>query len=134
VDPQEEFIRKVRIVVHGIDVLFTFKDLLNPFKYGFFSVQLLSHKLLRWLVPFFLGIILFCNLLLLKENWIYLVLFLGQLIFCAMFLLASFVKKLRSVLFFRIPYFFISSNWSILYAWFKYFSGEKYIIWEPTKR
>jgi cellulose synthase/poly-beta-1,6-N-acetylglucosamine synthase-like glycosyltransferase len=35
----KEFMRKVRTVVHGMEVFFKYKRLLNPFKYGLFSFQ-----------------------------------------------------------------------------------------------
>ena len=51
----DEFTRKVRTLLRGITTLWRYAHLMNPFAYGFFAVQLLSHKLARWLVPFFLA-------------------------------------------------------------------------------
>jgi cellulose synthase/poly-beta-1,6-N-acetylglucosamine synthase-like glycosyltransferase len=50
-DPEKEFQRKVRTIVNGMAVLDRLKTILNPFKYGFFSLQIISHKLFRWSVP-----------------------------------------------------------------------------------
>ena len=47
---EQEFRRKVRTVIHGLEVLFRFLSILNPFRYGFYSIEVLSHKLFRWLV------------------------------------------------------------------------------------
>jgi len=49
----KEFDRKVRTVVRGLTVFFRNLTFLNPLKYGFFSLQFFSHKMMRWLVPFF---------------------------------------------------------------------------------
>jgi glycosyltransferase involved in cell wall biosynthesis len=51
---KKEFERKVRTVVRGISVFMRAKTMIDPRKYGFFAFQLLSHKLCRWLVPFWL--------------------------------------------------------------------------------
>lgn len=45
-----EFRRKVRTMARGLQTLFWFRDLLNPFRYGFFAFVLASHKLARWIV------------------------------------------------------------------------------------
>ena len=34
----------------------------------------------------------------------------------------------------RIVYFFVVANLSILVAWFRYWSGETYELWDPSKR
>jgi len=42
-----EFGRKVRIMTRGLRGVLARRRLLNPFRYGFYAVQLASHKLLR---------------------------------------------------------------------------------------
>src|SRR5579862_5617116 len=42
--------------------------LLNPLRYPFTALGLVSHKLLRWLTPFFLALILLCNTRLALER------------------------------------------------------------------
>ena len=80
-DEKKEFDRKVRTVLRGISVLMRNLSLLNPFKYGLFSWQLFSHKLCRWLVPFFLILsFVTCGILSFSSPF-YLVLFLLQLAF-----------------------------------------------------
>ena len=54
-----EFARKVRVIVRGIQALFAFGYLLDPIKHKMFFFQNLSHRLLRWLAPFFLIVLLF---------------------------------------------------------------------------
>jgi glycosyltransferase involved in cell wall biosynthesis len=44
-----EMTRKVRTMARGLKTLFFFRSLMNPFRYGWFSFMLVSHKLLRWL-------------------------------------------------------------------------------------
>lgn len=45
-----EFRRKVRIMTRGLTGVWMVRHLLNPFEYGFFAIQLFTHKLLRRLM------------------------------------------------------------------------------------
>lgn len=46
-DPAGEFHRKVRITTRGLNSIRHQRTLLNPFRFGYFSIQLLLHKVLR---------------------------------------------------------------------------------------
>lgn len=48
--------RKERIVNRSFRGLMKVKSVMNPFKTGFFSLEVISHKLLRWLIPAFFGL------------------------------------------------------------------------------
>jgi cellulose synthase/poly-beta-1,6-N-acetylglucosamine synthase-like glycosyltransferase len=129
-----EFRRKVRTVVHGIDALFKIRKVANPFRYGFFSIQVISHKLFRWLVPFCLILIFISNLFVLNQGAFFKTLFLMQSLFYGVALLGLIVKNLKELIIFRIPSFFVMANFSILVAWFKLMTGERYVTWDSTKR
>jgi hypothetical protein len=133
-DPGDEFKRKTRTIVHGIEVLSKFKAVLNPFKYGFYSIQIISHKILRWLVPYFLTIIFATNVFLLSKGWIYLAFFLAQLFSYLIALAVHFKPELNNNPLSKVFYFFAITNLSILVSWYKYYVGERYVLWEPTKR
>ena len=133
-DPLDEFKRKTRTIVHGIEVLSKFKAVLNPFKYGFYSIQIISHKLLRWLVPYFLTIIFITNILIVSKGYIYLVFFVAQLCFYLIALAVHFRPELNNNPVSKISYFFTLTNISILVSWYKYWTGERFLRWEPTKR
>ena len=47
----EELEMRVRVIIRTINALVRRARMLNPFRYGFFSFQLFSHKVLRYLVP-----------------------------------------------------------------------------------
>lgn len=131
-DEKKEFSRKVRTVTRGIRVFMMSLPVLNPFRYGLFSWQLISHKLCRWLVPIAMLSVFVSNLLLLKTFKIYLFIFVLQTVFYAMAILGSLTKSKKQFL--KIPSFFITVNASILYAWYKYFKGEHFAKWEPSTR
>lgn len=55
-DFSREIARKERIVNRSIRGLMRVKGTMNPSKVGMFAWQVISHKLLRWLIPLFLAI------------------------------------------------------------------------------
>lgn len=133
-DPAREFQRKLRTIVHGLEVLFHFKQVLNPFKYGLFSIQLLSHKLCRWLVPFAMIAALVSNILLLAHGVAYQMIFVLQLTIYCLAAAAYVYRPIQNLTLFKIPLFFVMVNLSILLAWYKYLRGEKYVVWKATER
>jgi cellulose synthase/poly-beta-1,6-N-acetylglucosamine synthase-like glycosyltransferase len=133
----EEFKRRIRTALGGLEVFFSELSLLNPFKYGFFSLELLSHKLLRWLTPFFLLLLFLCNLFLLSHYIVRLTFFielfsifiaLVYLFFLANKKLTGFLSLIESVFYFYLV------NLAIFLAWVKFILGKREIIWEPSKR
>lgn len=133
-DPTREFNRKLRTIVHGLEVLFHFKEAMNPFRYGLFAIQILSHKLLRWLVPFALITAFMANILLLNDGVVYRMLFVLQASLYILATVSYYVPSLQSQTVFKIPLFFVMVNLSILVAWYKYLRGEKYVVWKATER
>ena len=129
----QEFDRKIRTILRGIAVFMATKEMLNPFKYGFFSLQLISHKLFRWLIPFALISAFFTNLFLVSQSW-YAFLFMLQIMFYGLALMALKNKVLSSKKIFKIPFFFTIMNLSIFIAWLKYVKGEKAVFWQPSER
>lgn len=133
-DPSREFERKVRTVVHGLEVLFRFKGIMNPFRYGGYALQMISHKLCRWLVPAALIIALGANLLLINAGWFYQLTLVLQALLYLLALAAHTMKRLQVFSLFKIPLFFVMVNLSILVAWYKYLTGNTYVVWDATKR
>jgi cellulose synthase/poly-beta-1,6-N-acetylglucosamine synthase-like glycosyltransferase len=58
---------KVRIITKDLRGLWLCRGILNPVRYPLYSWGLISHKLLRWLVPYFLMALFLTNLLLLHQ-------------------------------------------------------------------
>ena len=129
----DEFRRKERTVIRGMTTLFHKRNLLNPFRFGLFSLSLWSHKVIRWLVPFFMILLFLSNAFLLDGRY-YGPLFIAQ---CAFYLSASFsllgAGISRNPLS-KIPYFFCVSNAAILAGTMKYMAGIRQEVWSPTKR
>jgi cellulose synthase/poly-beta-1,6-N-acetylglucosamine synthase-like glycosyltransferase len=134
-DPLAEFDRKVRTILRGISTLVNFADLLNPLKYGWFAFELFSHKLVRWLVPLFLALLLVTSALLAGGSAFYLTVFLLQILFYG--LAAAALGDWHGVaewLPARITLYFTAANVATAHAWWKFFSGTRQELWSPSRR
>ena len=76
----QEFSRKVRTLIRGMVALFHKKKLLNVFKYPEFAFSLISHKMMRWLVPWFMIVMLIANFFLINQSVFYQVIFYYRII------------------------------------------------------
>lgn len=133
-DSKQEFERKVRTVVRGMTTLFAYARMLNPVRFGVFSFEVLSHKVLRWSVPFFLITAWLSSLILSDSHW-FLGIFWGQTIFYSAALLAlSGCGHVRRSLLGKGALYFSMVNAAILVAWVKYATGVRQELWTPTQR
>ncbi len=132
-DERREYARKVRTIVRGISGLLRHLALLNPFRYGLAAWQLFSHKLCRWLVPFALLSALVTSVVLALWSPVYAVLAVLQVgAYAAAAIGMHRVGRLSGV--HRLVTFLVSSNLSILHAWFHVARGRRVVLWEPSRR
>lgn len=130
----QEFERKVRTLLRGMTALFAYPHLLNPFKYGAFALELWSHKVLRWTVPFFCVAALVASVLLLDRPF-YLLAFAAQVLFYAGALGASLEwSGIRGLLLGRVALYFFFVNAAIVVAWYQYAAGVRQELWTPSRR
>jgi cellulose synthase/poly-beta-1,6-N-acetylglucosamine synthase-like glycosyltransferase len=131
---EDEYQMRVRVSLRALWALWDMRGLLNPGKYGVFSFQLLSHKVLRYLSILFMIGSYIGNTLILPRGMIYLAMFILQTIFYGAALAGHFVEKrgkLSRILY--IPYYFCLINIAAGHALIKFFRGEKQILWTPRK-
>jgi len=83
-DSKGEYDRQVRITNRTLRALFANKQLLDARQFGMFSFELFSHKIMKFLSPFFLIAILATNVILAWRRWHYVVLLLLQGLFYAL--------------------------------------------------
>lgn len=129
----EEFSMRVRVITRGMRGLLSVPELLKPWKYSWVSFQLYSHKVLRWLVWFFLLGALVCNVFAGGAQWVHYVLAL-QAVFYAAALLSIVVPVHRSWKVLGIPLYFCTLNAAALVSIFELFRGRKYVVWETLRR
>jgi cellulose synthase/poly-beta-1,6-N-acetylglucosamine synthase-like glycosyltransferase len=130
---EEEFQRKKRIILRSIHSLYAVKSLLNPFKRPRLSLQLISHKILRWFVPFLMLGMFVLNTLLLEQS-LYQLLFIAQIIFYTMAFIGYKMerKKVKSS-FLYIPFYLITVNYAALLSILDFVRGRNVIAWQPAR-
>jgi hypothetical protein len=125
----------VRIITQTFTDLWRHRSMMNPLRSGFYAVELLSHKVMRYLVPFFLIIIFAASALLAPRNLFYAAAFIAQSLFY-LSALAGWVFEsmgLRWSRLFALPQYFVLANLASLLACFKFLRGERYARWEPIR-
>jgi cellulose synthase/poly-beta-1,6-N-acetylglucosamine synthase-like glycosyltransferase len=133
-DPRQEFERKVRTLIRGMTTLFAHAHLLNPLQYGRFSFVLFSHKVMRWLAPVFLVVMLGAPLGLLPSPF-YLAAFAAQSLFYLLALAALWqLGGLNRLFVGKLALYFSSVNMAILVAWVRYGRGVRQELWTPSHR
>lgn len=133
---EQEFNRKIRIMNRGLRGVLLRKKLLNPFKYGFYSVVLFSHKVLRRLVPFFLIALFIAGIFLSGQGVFYLGAFLAQLAFYGLAAIGCLLRK-TSVgrwKIFYIPFFYFLANAAAFVAIINLLSGKRVVLWNPERQ
>lgn len=130
-----EFSMRVRV---GLRALWALKDmahLMNPLRFGIFSLQMISHKLLRYLA--FIPLVTFslATLLLVPRGGFYVLCFLG--------LVALFgfgwagrkneIEGRNLPFFYAVPYYFLLLNFASFCALCAFIKGEKKVVWNPRK-
>ena len=133
-----EFEMRVRVIVRTINALVRRARMLNPLRYGFFSFQLFSHKVLRYLVPELLIAIFASGLYLALAGGssapVYRAFLIAQL---ALYLAAA-VGWLRQRLglrlrFVHVPFYFVVVNLAALWALMLYLRGERNVTWTTVR-
>jgi hypothetical protein len=130
----DELIRKVRTIVNGIDVFFRHLPLLNPFRYGFFSWQLISHKLFRWLTTPAILVLLISNFFLWDRGTFYRLSLVLQCAVLGSGLVALAARRVSTWTPIKLAAYICLGNAATLMAWFYYLAGEKFVSWQPSQR
>ena len=131
---KNEVSKRARIALRNIKGLFYMKTLFNFFKYGIFSLELFSHKILRLTVPVFLLFIVFANILLLNNAQIYKIIALMQVIFYSFALIGYILQRMqRKSRLFYIPFYFCVTNLGILFGIIRFLVGKEEMIWKPER-
>lgn len=131
---KDELKMRIRVILRSFSAVWAMRTILNPFRYGFFSFQLLIHKVLRYLIGLFQIALFVSSCFLAGEALFYLVFLALQGMFYLMsaagFLLEFRRKKLPII---SYAYYFCLLNGAALLALWKFLKGESYITWQPRK-
>ncbi len=130
---EHEFKRKVRILTRSIHGILHMKELFNPLRYGIFAIQLLVHKLFRYLIPFFLVTAAISLVFLTHEGFYYLIfcLMMAAIIMAIMLKFTKGENKQNQSL--TLFYYYILVNYAVVLAWGNVIGGNKITIWSTER-
>jgi cellulose synthase/poly-beta-1,6-N-acetylglucosamine synthase-like glycosyltransferase len=133
-DSAKELKMRVRVIAQTFTDLWRNRDMMNPLKSGFYAIQLVSHKLLRYAVPLLLVSMLISSLLLAASSRFFAAVLVFQAVFYVLALFGWIIERagLRSRLL-SMPQYFLLANVAAVIAFYKFLRGEKYASWEPIR-
>lgn len=133
-DLKTEFRRKVRISAGNFQNLRYFRACLWP-PYKTLPFIFISHKVIRWLGPHLLIMILLLNLILAGNSGFYRTLFALQLMLFIIPFIDLLLRKINiHIIILRFVTHFFAMNIALLSGFLKSLSGKKTDIWQPTRR
>ncbi|MEA2761107.1 MAG: hypothetical protein QOD47_391 [Gemmatimonadaceae bacterium] len=129
-----EMKRKTRTMARGLNTLFYFRSLLNPFKYGAFAIMLVSHKLFRW-VPYLLMPVAILALAFLATTDAVATILLAVFAFGVVAGAAA-IRFGSSITFkpLTLAGFVVAAVTAGFLAWVDALRGTRLVIWDPTPR
>ena len=132
-DVSSEFHRRARIGAGGFQSIALLWRLLDP-RRGWVALTFFSHKVLRWLCPFFLIGLFASNLLLLDRPYFGWTLG-AQMAFYGVSLLADLVpKRIKLPKLIRLMTMFTSMNAALLLGFVRWISRRQNAAWRRTAR
>jgi cellulose synthase/poly-beta-1,6-N-acetylglucosamine synthase-like glycosyltransferase len=133
-EANKELAVRVRIITQTFADLWRNRAMLNPLRHGFYAVQLLSHKVVRYLAPVFLMILLTTSGILAVRNVWYASAFGAQVAFYFIAVVSWLLEKAGvKTSWLALPQYFVITNLASLIAFVKLLRGERYIKWEPLR-
>ena len=125
---------RVRIIAQTFTDLWRHRVMLNPFRSGLYGIQLLSHKVMRYLVPVFLIALFAASASLSSVSISYRIFFVAQSIGYVCGAMSWLLENLgvRSRIL-ALPHYFVLANVASLIAMVKFLRGERYARWEPIR-
>jgi cellulose synthase/poly-beta-1,6-N-acetylglucosamine synthase-like glycosyltransferase len=130
----KELRMRVRVITQTFTDLWHHRAMMNPLRSGFYAVQLLSHKVLRYLVPVFLFFVFVSSVALAPRSLFYKVALIAQLCFYGAAALSWMLERagLRLAVL-ALPQYFVLANLASLVAFYQFLRGERYTRWEPIR-
>lgn len=127
----DELRTRRRIVTRGFAGLFRYPELFNFIKRPMIVWQILSHKILRWLVGLYFLLMLGSSLIL-SSQLIYLLAFycMAGFLFLAYYGLRT-RDHPRGL--YAVPYYFVLVNYAALHGVMDFFRGKRVVSWKPVR-
>jgi cellulose synthase/poly-beta-1,6-N-acetylglucosamine synthase-like glycosyltransferase len=131
---KDEFRMRVRVIQQTFSALQRYPQVLSLRKQGLFAFQMLSHKVMRYLVPAFLAVIFLSNALITTVHPFYFWLFYVQLAAYGLAWLGWVCDRLGIRLGpLSLPFYFVLANTAIVIAFMKFMRGETRVVWQSVR-
>jgi cellulose synthase/poly-beta-1,6-N-acetylglucosamine synthase-like glycosyltransferase len=130
----KELRMRVRVITQTFTDLWRHRHMMNPRRSGFYAAQLISHKVMRYLVPVFLLLMFAASAYLAPQSQLFAILLVAQSAFYILALLGWLLERLgwrTQVL--ALPYYFVLANLASVFAAYQFLRGERYASWEPIR-
>jgi cellulose synthase/poly-beta-1,6-N-acetylglucosamine synthase-like glycosyltransferase len=132
-DVRAEFRRKIRMIAGGYQTLWRYRRQLNLLRRPAVAWQVLSHKLLRWLVPVFLLVAL-ASACAARQSPIMALALALQMVFYGLALCGWVSQTLRRWMPVYIPYYFCAVNMAAAIGLWRYLLGRQSVTWHKVQR
>lgn len=127
----KEFRRQVRITNRTLGAIWRGCKFLNPRVFGVFALLLISHKIIRFLVPFFFLATLITSVLLINTSFFYGLSFVSQMLFISLGL-AGLCTRVNGRLI-GLSAFFLLTIAAQFVGWLRFVVGKRDIVWTPQR-
>lgn len=128
----DEFRMRVRVSLRAFWALWDLRSLLSPFRFGLFSWQLWSHKVLRYLAFVPMIAVLLSNIALLSAGPIYQIALVGQVLIYGLAIAGSVLGSLDNAPRVLVwPNYFVLLNVASGVAFWRFINGQKQVLWKP---
>lgn len=127
-----EYRMRVRVSLRALWALKDMRGLLWVGRDPLFAIQLISHKVLRYLAFFFMLLLLIANAALWTTAGLYRLTMILQVIFYAAAGIGYFQEQRGTASrWFYLPYYFVLLNTGAAHAFLKFIAGKKQVLWTP---
>jgi len=130
---ESEFHRRSRIGAGGFQSIVLLWRLLDP-RQGWIAFTFFSHKVLRWLCPFFMLGLLLTNSVLWQEPFYRLAFFTQAAFYLTSVLIAFVPSRFKSLKPLRITTMFTGMNAALLVGFWRWLRGSQQGAWKRTAR
>lgn len=134
-EASREFGRKVRLMTRAWRSVALRRRLLNPARYGIYSLVFFSHKVLRRSLPLVLPVLFGCSLALAETGPFHLAAATGQCLLYGLGALGWAARRTplghRKALY--VPSYFCMANAAALLALFHFARGRRIHLWQPQR-
>lgn len=129
-----ELSMRVRVISQTLTDLWRNRDMLNPAKSGFYAIELISHKCLRYAVPLMLVALLLANVALAVSPGVFRIILAVQVMFYVAALAGWITERFgQRMSLLAIPQYFVLANLASVIAFYRFVGGERVVTWEPIR-